>query len=450
MEFTFVLLVHIQICHFILIVSRFEVVCVIDLAHLSSTQVNKRALNIVKEQSAIDSLCFPETLNRLLVINAPSFFSLTWKMISGWVDARTANKVEIYSSLKKAQKRLLELVDEKELPSDYGGTAVSTVQSLERDWLVKEDDSLRRQVSKLITLRSNSHLTVDLSRNEMMKSSAFTRCTSGAKFHFSQVGSEKNCLGVVVKHVGEGISEENPTRVDFEETFSGPCTIKIKVDGMGHSFSSRNFLFIGKIYDVVAVKRKNSRSDRDHNVNVNMPRTSSKIEFQKQADIITSKRSTEKSLMDIPLSPPNIRLPNTGDSLFVRRSNRQLMVDVPPCSPTEKSMGSLGSLDPLAPQTPIALYTPTSPIHQNDKYRSDSHVMERSFPHRKVNSYSQMSERKLFGSISCNTSESFYNSPTNARGALRDVGYKSNIQYVMEEDDTKVGPLWGCGWRSCW
>lgn len=105
---------------------RFEFICVVDLAGLTSSQITKRALNIVKIQSKIDSLCFPETLNRMLVINAPSFFTITWKLIRGWIDKRTAGKVELYSSRKLWHKRLLELMPMDELPNDYGGTSLST------------------------------------------------------------------------------------------------------------------------------------------------------------------------------------------------------------------------------------------------------------------------------------------------------------------------------------
>jgi hypothetical protein len=38
---------------------KFECVCVLDLTNLTMSQLSQRALAIVKEQSAIDSLCFP-------------------------------------------------------------------------------------------------------------------------------------------------------------------------------------------------------------------------------------------------------------------------------------------------------------------------------------------------------------------------------------------------------
>ena len=96
---------------------NFQTVTVIDLEHLSSSQLSKRALSIVKTQTAIDSVCFPETMNRTLVINAPRFFSLTWSIIKGWIDPRTASKIELISSRKSWEARLRELCLATVLPA---------------------------------------------------------------------------------------------------------------------------------------------------------------------------------------------------------------------------------------------------------------------------------------------------------------------------------------------
>merc|ERR1712029_1154349 len=97
------------------------------------SQVNSKSLAIVKEQSAVDSLCFPETMNKMYIINAPRFFSATWGLIKGWLDARTANKVEVISNRKQWEKALLEYVDAQQLPSDYGGTGPYTQDTIEKE-----------------------------------------------------------------------------------------------------------------------------------------------------------------------------------------------------------------------------------------------------------------------------------------------------------------------------
>jgi len=110
---------------------RFECVIVLDLAHLTTTQLSSRALAIIKEQSKIDSLCFPETMSKMIMINSPVFFSASWRLIKGWLDPRTTSKIEVYSGRSYWEKRLKELVDEDVLPSDYGGKFTNTVEILD-------------------------------------------------------------------------------------------------------------------------------------------------------------------------------------------------------------------------------------------------------------------------------------------------------------------------------
>jgi len=113
---------------------RFESFCILDLDHLTTSQLTRRALNIIKEQSAIDSICFPETMSKMLIINCPSFFPPTWRLIKGWLDPRTASKIEVISGKANSEKRLLELIDADQLPNDYGGKAKDTNTILMEDF----------------------------------------------------------------------------------------------------------------------------------------------------------------------------------------------------------------------------------------------------------------------------------------------------------------------------
>jgi hypothetical protein len=105
----------------------------LDLDKLTTSQLSRRALAIVKEQAAIDSICFPETMSKMLIVNAPTYFAATWRIIKGWLDARTAAKIEVISSRATMEKRLLEFIDADQLPSDYGGTGPATSDSMNED-----------------------------------------------------------------------------------------------------------------------------------------------------------------------------------------------------------------------------------------------------------------------------------------------------------------------------
>lgn len=101
---------------------------------MTASKLSRRALTIIKEQAAIDSICFPETMSKMLIVNAPTFFSATWRIIKGWLDPRTASKIEVISGRSACEKRLLELVDEKQLPCDYGGKGPDTNKIMMEDF----------------------------------------------------------------------------------------------------------------------------------------------------------------------------------------------------------------------------------------------------------------------------------------------------------------------------
>ena len=129
---------------------KFECVCVLDLANLTMAQLSQRTLSIIKEQSAIDSLCFPETMNKMYIINGPRFFGATWSIIKGWLDARTANKIEVISGRKQWEKALLDYVDAEQLPSDYGGKGPDTQATLDKE---NFDGKLKRMHTEVLYLR---------------------------------------------------------------------------------------------------------------------------------------------------------------------------------------------------------------------------------------------------------------------------------------------------------
>lgn len=89
-------------------------------------------------------------MNKMIIINAPRFFSATWKIIKGWIDVRTANKIEIIASRKSWEKRLLELADPSDLPSDYGGTGADSKTCILRDTTTGD---MKKSLTELLHVR---------------------------------------------------------------------------------------------------------------------------------------------------------------------------------------------------------------------------------------------------------------------------------------------------------
>lgn len=227
---------------------NFQCVCVIDLDHLSTNQLNQRAMNIIKTQTAIDSVCFPETMNKTLVVNAPRFFSLTWNIIKGWIDPRTAGKIELISSRKSWEKRLRELVDEDQLPSDYGGKATATTTTLSSD----APEGVKQQQHDLVSVRGSGHTIVDVPKDGALHVTVFTRSPTEVKISIFDESDKTKVFvpGVSVKHTGGSGDNVKPTSVVItKEHIKGPVKAKIKIQSKGGRFSGAgNFMVACNIY----------------------------------------------------------------------------------------------------------------------------------------------------------------------------------------------------------
>mmetsp|Transcript_881 Transcript_881/g.1373 ORF Transcript_881/g.1373 Transcript_881/m.1373 type:complete len:534 (+) Transcript_881:241-1842(+) len=214
---------------------RFEGLNIMDLEGLTLSNAME-AINLLKDLSTLDQLCFPECLNRLIVINAPAAFSAFWAIAKTFIDARTAEKVEIYSSRKaRWQKRLLELIPAEELPSDYGGTN-SPYSEYFRSFTT--DPELVRQFTLPVTVqRATSSFKVKdnikLAEGECMELIGFTRSSKVGTF--TVVAGDKVHQTVRVTHEESEISHEEseisdgyvdldepPTCVVFPRLLEGP------------------------------------------------------------------------------------------------------------------------------------------------------------------------------------------------------------------------------------
>jgi len=230
--------------------TRFQCVCVLDLDGLSAAQVTQRALNIIQKQTEIDSLCFPETMERMIVVNVPRFFALTWRLIKGWIDPRTAGKVELISTRKHWEARLKELVDLDQLPSDYGGKAEDTEATL----MKTAPGGMVRQITDLWHVRTHHAHTFEIGPSEEVEVVVYTRGTSGSTFSVMDKDHKGKVFvkGVDVKHTGNPTDEnEPPTNVTItsESRIAGPSHIKVKADSKSGRFAgSETYLVVLNYY----------------------------------------------------------------------------------------------------------------------------------------------------------------------------------------------------------
>lgn len=96
---------------------------VLDLSGFGLAQSGQKTLDQLKLYINTDNTCYPETLGKMLLINAPYVLSAVWGIVKGWLDPRTVNKIEIISSTEASLKRLRDFIPMDQLPAEYGGAA---------------------------------------------------------------------------------------------------------------------------------------------------------------------------------------------------------------------------------------------------------------------------------------------------------------------------------------
>ncbi|KAL3457459.1 CRAL-TRIO domain-containing protein [Aspergillus heterothallicus] len=114
-------------------------VAVVDAATLSLKQAWDLR-DFGKEISWILATCYPEAIDRVYVCNAPSYFSTLWKILKGFVEPKTAEKLVILTSAE-AYTVVSEDIDHDSIPTSVGGGL-----AYDTGMLPTLDDELRQAV----------------------------------------------------------------------------------------------------------------------------------------------------------------------------------------------------------------------------------------------------------------------------------------------------------------
>jgi hypothetical protein len=107
-----------------------RVMQVVNIGGAGLSQATSRAhLAYGRMLAELDSAHYPERLATIFIINAPRFFSSTFKIISSWLDDRTKARIQLLGGPEAWRGPLSEHMDLRLLPRDLGGEVDLTFES---------------------------------------------------------------------------------------------------------------------------------------------------------------------------------------------------------------------------------------------------------------------------------------------------------------------------------
>jgi hypothetical protein len=185
---------------------------------------------------------FPQTLHYMLIINAPTFFSIAWDLIKKFIDPRTAQRIRMFSNSAKGLAALRELVEEKEIPVDYGGTNKSLKEAFVEE---ASDPLLKRQDIELVYVKRRGIVSlpndISLNPDECMEIRVYTRSSTSANVTVTISGTL--CTQVRAKNGGPGSTDAAadllPHCTLIVGNLLGPGSVSIQVEDLDDGSSDK-------------------------------------------------------------------------------------------------------------------------------------------------------------------------------------------------------------------
>jgi len=316
---------------------RAEGINVMDLSGLSASSLTTETLEVIKILSKVSDF-FPETLHCMLVLNAPSFFTFSWKLIKNFIDPRTASRVQLFSNNEKGHRALEKLIDkDTQIPVDYGGGNISLQGALLKEC---SDEKIIREEIELLHCKRWSKRSIPntwtLQAEECIEITVYTRSVGKASIAVILNGSTIKTAHAQCKFVEDeerdgGAAIPHPSKTVIMTSLAGPGEVMVEAKDMdsqiskAHSHCSKGyFLVVGDVKKMS--KNKAGFASNAHDV----PGISRRVSFSfEQDDYNHNQYKTNRNQMEAKVTMTGLTLtpPRKVDT---KRDPRKLPMMDPP------------------------------------------------------------------------------------------------------------------------
>ena len=108
-------------------------VVILDVADMRLQHVGGLRLEYLRACADIAQLNYPDRTSRYVVINAPAWMPVVWRVVEPLLNAENRSKITLCRPGKPTRDCLLDLIDPKYVPASYGGDVASDIDKARRN-----------------------------------------------------------------------------------------------------------------------------------------------------------------------------------------------------------------------------------------------------------------------------------------------------------------------------